>query len=386
MKSQSAIEFLTTYSFMFLVIAAVLIVIFAFASVPKKSIPFRCTSYGGFSCVDVLYTSTGNSLLRIELTDIEPGVVSISSFSAKINGAAVTTGTCTLSAVLPGNAVTCVARFPFKVTVGNLYTGVFNISANYCANGVGNISNVTCKAGSSFIYAGSFATQAQPLTLPQYVGSFDGASSSVAISSLQSISGSRSDVAWVYFATIPSGNTGWPVIVDGIGGTPHSAEIFILGGNNGGCSGRMFIDWWGGSYCSTLTLTANTWYQVAYTYDGSTVAFYVNGAGAGTVSGTLNTIAVNTITLGADKIDGSTSANSLNGQLSNVQIYNIALSANQIQNLYAEGIGGTPINTANDVGWWQLNNNANDLSGNGNNGIATSVTYNSNWMGGYTTP
>jgi hypothetical protein len=40
----------------------------------------------------------------------------------------------------------------------------------------------------------------------------------------------------------------------------------------------------------------------------------------------------------------------------------------------------------NLVAWWPLNGNANDYSGNGNNGQATNVTYTGSWTGGYTPP
>jgi len=76
-----------------------------------------------------------------------------------------------------------------------------------------------------------------------------------------------------------------------------------------------------------------------------------------------------------------------NGLIANVQIYNTSLSANEIQALYQEGIGGAPIDLQNLVAWWPLNGNANDYSGNGNNGqINGGVTFVSNWWSGYTPP
>ncbi|MEM4067662.1 MAG: hypothetical protein QXV17_12475 [Candidatus Micrarchaeaceae archaeon] len=79
-------------------------------------------------------------------------------------------------------------------------------------------------------------------------------------------------------------------------------------------------------------------------------------------------------------------ASAIVGNLLDVQIYNTSLSANEIQYLYTEGIGGAPIDLQNLVAWWPLNGNANDYSGNGNNGQATGVTYVSNWYSGYTPP
>jgi len=72
--------------------------------------------------------------------------------------------------------------------------------------------------------------------------------------------------------------------------------------------------------------------------------------------------------------------------IANVQIYNTSLSANDIQALYQEGIGGAPIDLQHLVGWWPLNGNANDYSGNGNNGQINNVNFISNWWSGYTPP
>ena len=62
------------------------------------------------------------------------------------------------------------------------------------------------------------------------------------------------------------------------------------------------------------------------------------------------------------------------------------VSTNDIKALYQEGIGRAPIKIQNPVGWWPLNGNANDYSGNGNNGVPNGVTYTSNWYSGYSAP
>jgi len=74
------------------------------------------------------------------------------------------------------------------------------------------------------------------------------------------------------------------------------------------------------------------------------------------------------------------------GNIANVQVYDTALSANEIKALYIEGIGGAPINLQYLVGWWPLNGNANDYSGNNQNLVPTNVMYTSNWQSGYATP
>ncbi|MEM3227760.1 MAG: LamG-like jellyroll fold domain-containing protein, partial [Candidatus Micrarchaeaceae archaeon] len=92
------------------------------------------------------------------------------------------------------------------------------------------------------------------------------------------------------------------------------------------------------------------------------------------------------IYIGDDSVGGSGEYTDFNGSIANIQLYNTTLSASEIQAIYQEGIGGAPINLQNLVGWWPLNGNANDYSGNDNNGQATNVTYVTNWYSGYTPP
>jgi hypothetical protein len=124
---------------------------------------------------------------------------------------------------------------------------------------------------------------------------------------------------------------------------------------------------WGGD----ITVPLGTWVHIVMTYSTTTgnLITYYNGAWHDTVawSGTLTTTG-GTMYIGTSGFDGG---------ISNIQIYNTALSPAQIASLYAEGMGGAPIPSAGVVGWWPLNGNANDYSGYGDNGAATSVMYES---------
>ena len=62
-------------------------------------------------------------------------------------------------------------------------------------------------------------------------------------------------------------------------------------------------------------------------------------------------------------------SNYLKGSVSDVQFYDSALSPQQILQLYQQGISGQPYTSSNLGGWWPLNGDAIDYSGNGNNGI-----------------
>ena len=54
--------------------------------------------------------------------------------------------------------------------------------------------------------------------------------------------------------------------------------------------------------------------------------------------------------------------------------------------MYDEGIGGAPLDLHNLVGWWPLNGNLNDYSGNNHTSYSTNAVYTNSWEGGYNLP
>ena len=116
--------------------------------------------------------------------------------------------------------------------------------------------------------------------------------------------------------------------------------------------------------------STGVWTHYVGTYNGVAGTLYINGAQAGSLlqSGTLQS--------GAAYVGQYyTGSYNFNGLLSDIQVYNSALSANQVQQLYQEGVFGLPIASGNVIGWWPLNGNANDYSGNGYGGTAAAVAY-----------
>ncbi len=114
---------------------------------------------------------------------------------------------------------------------------------------------------------------------------------------------------------------------------------------------------------------------------GKSASIYLNGVLTGNTTNYVSYVQpVQPVLIGSVRTDRYL------GSISNVQIYNTSLSNSSIQALYKEGIGGAPININNLIGWWPLNGNANDYSGNGNNGVPTNVTYTSAWTSGYSAP
>jgi hypothetical protein len=134
------------------------------------------------------------------------------------------------------------------------------------------------------------------------------------------------------------------------------------------------------NYCGdyTLSVGTNTWNYWAFTYNGTNLTGYVNGNKFCTVKirGVINPIpSVNYTYIGF-----------VNGSEANVQVYDSALTGNYIYAEYLQGIGGAPINLDKLVAWYPLNGNANDYSGNGENGNVTSGIFSNAWESGYTQP
>ncbi len=232
--------------------------------------------------------------------------------------------------------------------------------------------------------------------LPEYVGSFNGQSSGssyVSIPVLSQLNGASgaSFSAWFYLY-LNSLNLNERILLSDDCGTPVVIQIYIHTngqveadyGNGGG--------WFSVAYTPTGAITTGKWYDIVTTYlSGGGQAMYINGvlqsisygAGSSSSTGTLGS----SIPLSTGDIADSPSCSwPFAGYISNEQIYNTSLSPPEITALYDEGIGGAPINLQNLVGWWPLNGNANDYSGNGNDGTSTNVIFTSAWTSGYTAP
>jgi len=107
-------------------------------------------------------------------------------------------------------------------------------------------------------------------------------------------------------------------------------------------------------------ITIAKWYFIVGTWNGSASKLYVNGV-------LKNTCNAPSITHSFDLYigkEGWSNYGYVNGSIANVQIYNTALTPQEIQYLYQQGLGGGPVRLGSLVGWWPLNGDAKDYSGN----------------------
>ncbi len=218
---------------------------------------------------------------------------------------------------------------------------------------------------------------------PKFVAQFNGANSYVNVGGTVPQLSSFTIAGWIEFNT----NTAWMMIDRGTAATAGSYYIYgdyvsSGSGNEPDCTifgptGSRYDIFFG-------TLSTGTWYFLTCTFNSQTgtVQTYVDAAPI--QSETAAALGTSTSITQIGNYAGG--GYNLNGRLADLQLYNASLSQSEVTALYQEGIGAVPIDPAHLVGWWPLNGNTQDYSGNNDQGIATAVAYNSTWSSGYVQP
>ncbi len=189
--------------------------------------------------------------------------------------------------------------------------------------------------------------------------------------------------AWVKFLGDNSGN--FPAVIDltSTSGTDRGL-IFTVKDN------KPSFDFYINRFRATSSLSKYVWYHVVLIKTpgliSNTTKIYVNGVEvAGAVEGSDSTP---NVTAGSFNIGRRPTSDYFNGVTDDIRVYNRALSASEIKQLYNEGgvkLNTQPTNAGGDtlksglVGWWTFDgadivNNVVDKSGNGNTGYMQGFT------------
>ena len=228
--------------------------------------------------------------------------------------------------------------------------------------------------------------------IPQYVAQFNGQSSYISAPTQPILQNNLTLSFWIMptangryvsgcGAVAPGGDNG--SVIAYVGNNVNSIEIAY------NSSESIYVNGWHEN-CPTSakdSVLIGTWTNVVIRQNSTADAIFINGLQSGSTAVSTNNV-ISGLLLGGAL--GTTTGNlgdyNFTGRLANVQLYSTSLSANEIQALYQEGIGGAPIDLQHLVAWWPLNGNANDYSGNGNNGQINNVNFVGNWYSGYTPP
>jgi len=163
---------------------------------------------------------------------------------------------------------------------------------------------------------------------------FDGVNDYVNTSSLSNFAGTNkiSNFAWVYATKYPSS--------DGLTISTQQWLFYLQLGPSGYLRAYLYGTSNPGYHISNSTVSLNTWHHVGYTYNGSSVIFYIDGVQSGTISDTGNMGwgggTQRKYSIGGENSDGF-DFRYFNGSIDEVAVWNRTLSSSEILNLYKRG-------------------------------------------------
>jgi len=254
------------------------------------------------------------------------------------------------------------------VVLGVLFQlGIFNASffSPRASPGSCKIQRTTTPGGTVSGFVGACKGQ-----LPQYAANFNGQTSFVSISSSAAIAGNApfTKAVWVYLpAGITTGYIRMDIFCWGNYGSADQVNCLRTGDSNN----QLINYFWGDDMTWSPTHLVSGWNQIAVTYDGANEYGYVNGVQEGSRNTPNANVAATALTIAK----GYSGDNQFKGYISNLQLYNASLPTSEISALYLAGLGAAPLDLTYLVGWWPLNGDANDYSGNNNNGVPTGVSF-----------
>ncbi|EET90424.1 MAG: LamG domain-containing protein [Candidatus Micrarchaeales archaeon] len=129
----------------------------------------------------------------------------------------------------------------------------------------------------------------------------------------------------------------------------------------------------GGWFSVQPNFPLRTWNLVTAVYNGTAYNVYLNGVLIWSKAESLSSATKGNFEIGSTTEYGN-GGNQFFGYVKNVQIYDAPLTQSQIQQEYQYGLNGGPVDRQALLGWYPLNGNANDYSGNGNNGQLNNIT------------
>jgi hypothetical protein len=163
----------------------------------------------------------------------------------------------------------------------------------------------------------------------------------IAVNGSATLGAARTLCAWVNTATGTAGG-GLPLFVVGPTGAADLYDIATVNpADNCGTQVKntLFIDHWGGPCArSSLAPAPGAWSFVCIAQSATSTTFFLNG---GTYSASTSTFsaALSTITVGSDRVGGSTTQVVFKGQLDEISIWSAPLSTADMKAIYNGGNG-----------------------------------------------
>ncbi len=170
MKGQSAIEFLSVYGFMFIVLGVVIAILVFFSAIPNNIIPSQCSPFGGLNCLGAFYysnVSKGYSLVILRLSNAQSVPVNIISANVIVNTIDyAAAGNCTPAYVQPGQQFMCQIEFPRSLNPYISAKANYFISLQFCSQALSLQNKSNCDLYSdNVIYGGAISATVTPISI-----------------------------------------------------------------------------------------------------------------------------------------------------------------------------------------------------------------------------
>ena len=194
---------------------------------------------------------------------------------------------------------------------------------------------------------------------------FNGSSSEIQFTTDSNFVNDFTISAWINMNQLPASSYLYQVVAWGDEATGERRSLGIWNGGSG--DPKVYFSGFGSAanFGGSTSVSANQWYHVCVTRSGSTVKVYLDGDLDGT-----GTVTLNSYTGTTGRIGNSASANEhFNGRIDQVRIYNSALDATAVENLYNEKQAyitknaSDPFGDNSEVAFYEFENNANDSTG-----------------------
>ena len=170
--------------------------------------------------------------------------------------------------------------------------------------------------------------------------------------------------SWINFGN-PNSNVREEIISKDDGSSNRSFALFKNANSNWAVYGTVGLLVNDGTTTSNATVSqadftpsANTWYNILGTWDGTNIKLYINGVLKKTTAFSASNLDTNTVNV----LIGDSSASGtyfLNGKISNTAVWDTDLSSTQVTEIFNEGRPSDlhSFSTA-PVAWWQLGSNS----------------------------
>lgn len=329
MKAQSAVEFLTTYSFLLIILAGAILIIFFLVATTRTEIKSECVSFSGITCNFAGFYSqlgSGYSVMTFSFTNGQDAAINITNITVTFKQRNFT-GICVPALLYQGEEASCIANLTGSVDQGTPAQGFYAVNAKFCNS---PLSNRLLNCTEAVSYGGVFYSYSQPFpttiysviaglgnttgqlvpynSIPQFPLTYEIVQSSDWVPKTNSTA-----IAYAFATTGYSGN------YFGLSSSSFPTSLYYLDNNAISCSSN---------YNSTLSL--------AYT------GIYINSA----TSVTFNSYADNAIAVWYEP-QGSTTWNSVYGSSYWPAGSNSLNSANAI---LSRGLYGIAVEWANTCG------------------------------------